>query len=161
MLATKFIFHLSILRTWFQKDNYNCNYWVATCIFLPLGYILLNFSLFSFNRRNQAIYQTFTSSLRNSSCCWRSTLLISCAEGVTWGQSKEMLVCAACGIFLSCGMKAGAAAEFYGWKWAKQKKVPIFTLKDNVFNCFSQMNACYPQDLPVLCFQSTIFLIPL
>lgn len=125
-----------------------------------LAKFCLHFSLFSFNRQKQAIYQMFASILRSSSCCWHSTLLISCSKGVTWGQCEEMLVCTACGIFLSCGMKAGAAAEFYNWRWIKQRKVAIFTLKDKAFNCFPQMNACYPQDVLVFCFQGTIFLIP-
>lgn len=107
MLTIKYIFHPDILESNFQKNNYNFSYCIIICIFLPLGYMPLKFLLID---KKVQFSLLLDSILRNGSCCWHSVLLLSCMReslGVSAGRSWFVLYV---GFFLSCGMKAGAAA---------------------------------------------------
>lgn len=123
MLTIKYIFHLDTLESNFQKNNYNFSYCVTICIFLSLGYMPLKFLLID---KKMQFSLLLDSILRNSSCCWHSVLLLSCSEGVTWGQCKEKLVYAVCGIFSELWDEGWGRSIVLLLKRTKQRKFCYF-----------------------------------
>lgn len=61
------------------------------------------------------------------------------------------------GFFWAVGWRLGLQHSSTAEEGQNKGSFAIFTFKDNVLNCFSQKNVCFPQKPPAHCSQSTAF----